>query len=111
MAKVRRSHGRVDPAIQPGRTKPNDRRREVAMKYVEFYDTRHGRKKRLGEVRLERGRLVMSKGLPAFWQRSWAYRLLGRGGYNAMYEPESILAALPLEFTDPEFQASEVKTR
>ena len=81
------------------------------MKYVEFYDNRSGKKRYLGEMRLVKGKLLMSDELVPHWPRSSSYSLLGKGGYDTMYDPEKILEALPGEFTDPSFQASEVKTR
>lgn len=81
------------------------------MKYVEFYDNSQGRMEFLGEVRLEDEKLVMSQGLVGRWPRDSAYEILGREGYATMYDPDKILESLPDTFTEPEFLASEVKTR
>jgi hypothetical protein len=81
------------------------------MKFVEFYDTRDGRMEYLGEVRLEGDKLVMSQDLTRKWPRESAYRILGREGYITMYDPEKILESLPDAFIDPEFLATDVKTR
>jgi hypothetical protein len=81
------------------------------MKYVEFYDTRSGKTTYLGEIRLENNKLVLSEELAPHWQRHRSYGLLGKGGYETMYEPEKILEALPDEFPEPEFQATKVKSR
>ena len=81
------------------------------MKFVEFYDTTQDRVKYLGEVRLEGGKLVMSQDLARKWPRESAYRILGKKGYGAMYDPDKILESLPKTFTDPAFLASDVKTR
>ena len=81
------------------------------MKYVEFYDDRSRPKTKLGEIVLDRGKLVMSKDLAGRWRRSRSYSLLAKGGYETMYDPEKILESLKDEFTEPEFKASEVKER
>lgn len=81
------------------------------MKYVEFFDTRLGRKKYLGRIDLENGRLEMSHDLAGRWVRSNAYHLLAKGGYGLLYDPEKILDALPETFREPDFQATEVKER
>ena len=81
------------------------------MKYVEFYDNSQGQMKFLGEVRLEGEKLVMSQGLIGKWPRDAAYEILGREGYDTMYDPDKILESLPNTFTAPEFLASDVKSR
>ncbi len=81
------------------------------MKYVEFYDNRNGKKRKLGEIRLEKNRLMMSEDLAPRWDRGNSYSLLAAGGYEIMYEPEKILESLKREFTSPEFEASEVMER
>jgi hypothetical protein len=81
------------------------------MKYVEFYDTTGGKAKKLGEIQLKGGRLDISEDLVPHWDRAGSYGILGMGGYGTMYDPEKILAALPGQFQDPAFKASEVKER
>jgi hypothetical protein len=81
------------------------------MKFVEFYDATQERVKYLGEVRLEGNKLVISQDLAERWPRESAYRILGREGYGTLYDPDKILESLPDTFTDPNFLASEVKTR
>ena len=83
----------------------------MMIKYVEFFDTRSGQKKRLGEIRLQHSKLELSDDLAPHWPRQSSYDLLGSGGYETMYDPEKILEALPEKFNRPEFQASEVKYR
>ena len=80
------------------------------MKYVQFFDVRSGVKKLLGELRLEKGKLVMSKDLAARWRGHNSYELLAAGGYETLYDPEKILEAMPKKFTNDDFLASEVKT-
>ena len=80
------------------------------MKYVQFFDVRSGVKKLLGELRLEKGRLVMSKGLASHWRGRNSYELLAGGGFETLYDPEKILDAAPRTFTSDDFLASEVKT-
>lgn len=81
------------------------------MEYVEFYDESSDPRRYLGEIRLDRNRLVISEDLMGHWDRLAAYAVLGRVGYQTMYDPEKILYALPNEFSSPEFHASKVKTR
>ncbi|MFH1137849.1 MAG: hypothetical protein V1816_17410 [Pseudomonadota bacterium] len=80
------------------------------MKYVQFFDIRSGDKKLLGELRLEKGKLVMSKDLAARWSGGDSYALLAAEGFETLYDPEKILEALPRKFTGDDFLAGEVIT-